>query len=1020
MISQTSQTTFSESTEKNTKIINFENPLLLKIKEFTIQKLIDSHKNNEELEDIIIRESEDKNILEINDFNQEFLGIVFKKPIKVKYERAIIDGIYYTLIDEKVYSNIQIKSSLDKYNILYPNIIGRNNSFVNYFDSLYTLFWDVSNNELNIINSFKECSFKENKVILMNKKEFKKEELSEYFEDYFTYPCSKKIFKYYPTQNRKNFEENCSILLNKKDINQFKLAGPSGEGKSISLLYFSRCGFNKIYFNLKTLYKLHSESKFEKYLDLLIYEFGRLKFSDPNKKTLFENEFNKYSSNNFWELLEKLSLILKGQKVLFIFDQYKEKYINRKYFKKIKENLKGNLKIIISSSTNDHEIGSECANSLIKHKGENFRLTKENQDDYFYYSDLVDIKDLKELYDIKEEKNIKLYDYFSWNPKYISLINNNKSKDDLKEHIKNKMKEHSSNLGIDFELYIFNIYLRINRETNYDVLPLKTLSLKYCKLELGKKFFKVHYKYPIVKIIIDDLIKGIDVKKYFNNKDYEDNELYSSLKCYFFEYAAIKQIKLMKNTLFEEPIKYSLTVENILNIKQYEANETNKFNADKFNMIFKQLDNQNVFGIEITKKDMLNNNLKLITDELNIRRKEIKQEEIIEEEDENEDYEENENDENSEENNDNLFEGEEDDLIIQEEKKNVKMNNKDINCFIYKNLKKEKNKIDKLLGNKTKRAEINTEEISPNKKLKLKDNLDEVVKLNIYDENFQNGAIMITQKQTNGKTLDLGVLLGEKNRKKFIGFQMKFYSKNSKLKNEITKDSIKRQIQPILVNSLKNYGIRITEWHYFMCLYYNKEDEYEFSSRLVNNCNNNDLEYIFFNPAKNKFYNSDKSILNKIKLNLKTNLDYYSIVNPYLIFKDTGFLKQYLNQAHEDLILVSEDSPIFNVDYNLAVNNIKSVLNKDVKIICKFELDKESHFPIPNDNILLLFGDDTNFLCYYNMNNQLNCQVYRINKNKFVRDFNYYCPSLIPNYLKIDKRLKKSDKLYFYVFKIKD
>ena len=465
-------------------------------------------------------------------------------------------------------------------------------------------------------------------MILLNKTNFNKNDLSNFFDEYFIYPKNKKEFKYYPTSNRQILEENFSRLLNNKKITQFKITGPSGEGKSISLLYFSRCSFNKIYLNLKTIYKLYSPLTIEKYLDLLIHEFGRLNFKDSRKKDLFEDTFNKYCINNFWELLEKLSQVLKAHKILFIFDQFTAKYVDQKYFEKIKLNFKENLKIIICSSINDHEIGDKVANSLIKHKGNNFKLTEDNQYDYFYCSDLVYINDLKQLFDIKDEKRVKLYDYFSWNPKYIYLIDKNKSKDDLKEQIISKMKKHSSNLGIDFELYIFNIYLRINRETNYDILPLKTLSLKYCKLQLGKESFKVYYKYPIIKVIVDELIKDIDIKKYFNNKEYKDKDLFSNLKGFFFEYALIKQINLIKDKLFDEPIEYSLIVENIINIKQYEVKDKNDYKADTFKMIIEQLDNSTFSEQEITKKDLLKANLKLVNDELLIREKETKNNEI--------------------------------------------------------------------------------------------------------------------------------------------------------------------------------------------------------------------------------------------------------------------------------------------------------------------------------------------------------------------------------------------------------
>ena len=626
-----SQSETSTTNEQNEiKIIQLENPLSLKLGDYTIEQLIDSFRKKKDLNDIMIRVSEDGNILEINDLSLTCLGIVFINPIKVKYENAFFENKYCTIIDENVFSNIQINSTLEKYKLLYPSFYDIDNKLINYYESIYSLFWNVKNNEIHIVNSFKESQFKESEINLFNKSTFNKEDLSKYFDDYFLYTNNEKEFKYYFTQNRQNLMKNFSILLNNKKIFQFKITGPSSEGKSISLLYLSRCGFNKIYLNIKTIFKLYSEKKKEKYLDLLIYEFGRMKFSE-NDKIKFTKTFNKYSMNNFWELLEKLiQIVLKNYKILLIFDQFKDKYIEKKYFRRIKTYLNENLKIIFSSSINNYEIGNAVADSLIRHKNDHFILNENNQYDYFYYHDLMYEKYLKEMYKKNnDDKHLVIYDYFGWNPKYIYLIDNcKKTKDDLKEHIIDKMKEHCSNLGYDFELYVFNIYLRINRETKYDIIPLKTLSLKYCKLNLGKESFKVYYKYQIVKVIVEEQIKNIDVTKYFNNKDYEDNELYSSLKGYFFEYAAIKQLIFLKDTIFEKPIQYSLTVENIVNIKQYEGNDELNYTNDNFDMLMEKLDNQINPQKKIKKKELLNLNLKTIDKELNSMKKEIIEEEF--------------------------------------------------------------------------------------------------------------------------------------------------------------------------------------------------------------------------------------------------------------------------------------------------------------------------------------------------------------------------------------------------------
>ena len=91
----------------------------------------------------------------------------------------------------------------------------------------------------------------------------------------------------------------------------------------------------------------------------------------------------------------------------------------------------------------------------------------------------------------------------------------------------------------------------------------------------------------------------------------------------------------------------------------------------------------------------------------------------------------------------------------------------------------------------------------------------------------------------------------------------------------------------------------------------------------------------------------------------------------------------------------------------------------NIEMICKFELDKESHFPIPMNSILLLFGDGSNFIFYYNMNNKLYCNRYLLKKNKFIKIEDSIYPSLIPRYFYENKKFRKNDQIYFYVFKIK-
>ena len=67
------------------------------------------------------------------------------------------------------------------------------------------------------------------------------------------------------------------------------------------------------------------------------------------------------------------------------------------------------------------------------------------------------------------------------------------------------------------------------------MLILRTISLKYFNLIFEKDSFQIEYKFSYIKHIIDEKMKEIDTKDYFEKKKYNENESYSSLKGPFFE-----------------------------------------------------------------------------------------------------------------------------------------------------------------------------------------------------------------------------------------------------------------------------------------------------------------------------------------------------------------------------------------------------------------------------------------------------------------------------------------------------
>ncbi len=619
------------------------------------------------------------------------------------------------------------------------------------------------------------------------------------------------------------------------------------------------------------------------------------------------------------------------------------------------------------------------------------------------------------LFFSNDEKKDKVYELFNYEPKYIRLINEeNKSIEDIEADIVDEMKQHSKKIGIDFSIYIFNIFSNINREKNYEILTLKTISMKFCILELKPTFFRIYYKSKFIQNIVEDQMKKIDTKNYFEFKRYNDNDLYSSLKGQFFEYASNQNLNKIIQDLFNVSIKYCLKVENIIGMKQCG-------NKDDLQIIIQNFKNIKDSIKQITMKKLYVKNIKLINNRL-------KDNEIFNYTNENK--------------------------TIKQEIKNINKigskiddNKKDINYYFSKDLQEEIIKINNLLGkkrsieieeksvkktkcsrhfnppqtktNKTKESKGNTKKNKPSIshniiKKTIQSNVDDFLN-NItnyieYNEEFKNGPILISQRQFSGEALDLGVLLGDKDNKKFIGFQMKFYDKNTHLKEPITKDSIKEKIHPILINCLKNFGINIVEWHYIMCLYYNNTDENEYNEHLVRNCKNHDIQYIFFNPIENKFYDRNKEVLNKIDLNFLTNIDYNSNINPFNIFKDHDLAEEYLNQVN-DKSIVNISNEIFDENADEIQKKIKNAIKENVQAICRFKLIKEADFPIPSNLNLFLFKNGKLFICYYKKNNK--------SFSKPLDSFISIYPSEIELYLEDKKRKKnENEDIFFYVFKI--
>ena len=306
------------------------------------------------------------------------------------------------------------------------------------------------------------------------------------------------------------------------------------------------------------------------------------------------------------------------------------------------------------------------------------------------------------------------------------------------------------------------------------------------------------------------------------------------LKGPYFEYESKSQLEKIKNNFFQAKQIYTIYVDSIIEMDECKTDEDN-INQLSNNLI------SNLIQMEKELKPFLG-------------KKTEREEEIPESQDKNE--------------------------------KKQKQNQKSKQA---KNTKKEKKKETKT-GKIIEIKNIKTTGEKSNSII----NLDEEIEYNIYTEEFKNGIILIKQKNSNGKTLDLGLLTGEKTNKNFIGFQMKFYGEKTKLKNPITKPLIKESLQTILVKCFEKYDIKIKKWDYLMCLYYNKGDEFNYGHYLIENCNKYNIQYFFYNPLDTKFYDRNLKELPFYKLDFKTNIDFIANYNPYDYFVNTGYLEEYV------------------------------------------------------------------------------------------------------------------------------
>ena len=323
------------------------------------------------------------------------------------------------------------------------------------------------------------------------------------------------------------------------------------------------------------------------------------------------------------------------------------------------------------------------------------------------------------------------------------------------------------------------------------------------------------------------------------------------------------------------------------------------------------------------------------------------------------------------------------------------------------------------------------------------------------NKNIGDMSIFINQKNKRGKLLDLAYVYGKKEEKVFIGFQMKAYDEESSYSSKFnpTKDSIKKALQPMIINIKYLMDMNIISWHYIVIIFYNKNkpEGKQYFKEIVNTCKNNGLEYILYEPFENKFYNRNLEMMSTFIPNEFSNLDinidsilpinimddlkinqYMDQFSEYILknkLSDANFIEEGLNsllnkkRKREQILDTKNQQKIKEIKNILdnILNNIKMKFNfKLIKFVGAYKFINNINIPSPKkdyfflisskekDIYFIVFNDNNLTNVYYKYNLELEIDILDIKKNsKIIVQID--SDSIAGN---IDKKEK------FYVFKI--
>ena len=515
-----------------------------------------------------------EDIFSIKYKNKKILDFILKKPMKIKYKDSNL-----SLINTE-----HLREIIKKYDIIEP-IISCNSCKEN-FSFSSQVFGIHENHDLSLVESidlerlsnieFNNLFNKEKENNVLGKKFKNPEEFEPNFEHYFP---DYEIYKNNPftlfTDNKRN--KFIYDLINDMHLLPKKIRayfGQSGIGKSTLIITASKYKLNHdqygtLYINLKCLNYLIKNQYYKLFRRIFVDEVAYLfkgNYDNYINCTNIIHRFQIEYEDSVWYLInEIINFILRisnKKKYIFIFDQYNSKKDPNNWIIKIFNEF-----IINKSENNDIEIGLFTFSSMNNSDIKDYKINLiKNIYDFNFKKDIRNIKNFIELYDIFDSKKFKfddeeyeeLYELLGRNIKYYNILNYHfynqksfeKSYDEIKQHIKDKIKKYyncEDNEKNIMQLIYFSTKAKYNLDGFLDIanyIPFKYFIPIIKKDKKNKaNYIEIEFAYPLIEEIVNELL---------------DENIYSELNFYKTLISGKKVDDGARDYMFKKYITYLL------------------------------------------------------------------------------------------------------------------------------------------------------------------------------------------------------------------------------------------------------------------------------------------------------------------------------------------------------------------------------------------------------------------------------------------------------------------------------